>query len=317
MHIGHAKAAMLNHYYARDYQGKIILRFDDTNPSKEEEEYEDSIKTDLKTLGIDHDMFSHTSDHFDTLLGYGERMIKEGNAYIDDTPVDKMREERNAGVESVNRNNTVEQNLALWEEMKKASEKGLTCCMRAKINMQHVNGTLRDPTMYRCNLTPHHVTGRKYNVYPTYDFACPIVDSIEGVTHAMRSSEYHDRNVQYEWVVDCFKLRKPAVIEFSRMNFVYTTLSKRKLNWFVKQNIVSGWNDPRFPTVQGMIRRGLTVAALREFFIKQGFSNAANNMEFDQLWATNKKHIDPIAHRYVAISNEGVYFCYIYLIFLN
>ena len=217
-----------------------------------------------------------------------------------------MREERNKGIDSASRSNSVEQNLKLWEEMKAGTELGLKCCMRAKIDMKSVNGTLRDPTLYRCNLTPHHITKDKYKLYPLYDFACPIVDSIEGVTHAMRSSEYHERNEQYVWIVDAFKLRKPTVVEFSRLNFVYTTLSKRKLNWFVKQGIVESWADPRFPTVRGMIRHGLVVPALREFIISQGFSKAANNMEWDQLWAINKKHIDPIAHRYVAVSKEGI-----------
>jgi glutamyl/glutaminyl-tRNA synthetase len=276
--MGHAKAALLNHHYARDYNGKLILRFDDTNPSKEKSEYEQSIMEDLASLGIQHDVFSHSSDHFETIQAYGDQLIASGKAYIDFTLVDQMRDERSKGIESKCRNHSIEENQRLWAEMKKASPEGLTCCMRAKIDMKSPNGCMRDPTMYRCNLTPHHKTGTTYKVYPTYDFTCPIVDSIEGVTHAMRTNEYHDRNEQYMWVLDALNLRKPAILDFSRLNFVYTTLSKRKLNWFVAENKVEGWTDPRFPTVRGVLRRGLTVAALKEFMLRQGFSNMTNNM---------------------------------------
>lgn len=306
MHIGHAKAALLNHHYAREYNGKLILRFDDTNPTKEKEEFVDNILSDLQTLGVKWDVLSHTSDFFDDILKHGEQMLRTGKAYIDDTPVDLMREERSAKKDSRCRNQTVEENLRRWNEMIKGSAEGLTCCMRAKIDMCSENGCLRDPTLFRCNLTPHHKTGDKYKVYPTYDFACPIVDSVEGVTHAMRTNEYHDRNAQYMWVLDALNLRKPTILDFSRMNLVYTTLSKRKLTWFVQEGLVKGWNDPRFPTVQGILRRGLVVPALKEFILKQGFSKATNNMEWDAIWSTNKKHIDPTAHRYVAVSNEFI-----------
>lgn len=278
MHMGHAKAALLNHHYARDYQGKLILRFDDTNPSKEKSEYEDSIKEDLARLGITHDVFSHSSDHFEKIQAFGDQLIASGRAYIDNTPVDVMRDERSKGIDSKCRAHSVAENQRLWEEMKKATPEGLTCCMRALIDMKSPNGCMRDPTMYRCNLTPHHKTGTQYKVYPTYDFTCPIVDSIEGVTHAMRTNEYHDRNEQYMWVLDALGLRKPEILDFSRLNFVYTTLSKRKLNWFVAEGKVDGWTDPRFPTVQGVLRRGLTVEALKEFMLRQGFSNMTNNM---------------------------------------
>ena len=273
MHMGHAKAALLNHHYAREYQGKMILRFDDTNPSKEKAEYEESIMADLLSLGIQHDIFTHTSDSFVLIQECGDRLVASGQAYLDNTPVEQMRDERTRGVDSKCRAQSVEENVRLWNAMKAGTPEGLLCCMRAKIDMKSLNGCMRDPTMYRCNLTPHHRTGTQFKVYPTYDFACPIVDSIEGVTHAMRTNEYHDRNEQFMWVLDALAMRKPEILDFSRLNFVYTTLSKRKLNWFVDQKKVDGWNDPRFPTVQGVLRRGLTVAALKEFMLRQGFSN--------------------------------------------
>mmetsp|Transcript_490 Transcript_490/g.828 ORF Transcript_490/g.828 Transcript_490/m.828 type:complete len:741 (-) Transcript_490:465-2687(-) len=305
MHIGHAKAALLNHYFARLYKGKMILRFDDTNPTKENEEFEDNIIGDLKTLGITWDVFSHTSDYFDLCEQLCEKMLSQGKFYVDDTPVDQLREERGLGIEAPNRSKAPEFSLALWEEMKKGTKKGLECAVRAKIDMQAKNKALRDPVMYRCNLDPHHRTKDKYKVYPTYDFACPIVDSVEGVTHALRTSEYHDRNDQYYWVIDALGIRKPYIWDYSRMNFVYTLLSKRKLQWFVTKNYVEGWNDPRFPTVQGIMRRGLTVKGLQEFILSQGASKNLNLMEWDKLWTINKRVIDPIAPRYWAINSAG------------
>mmetsp|Transcript_31597 Transcript_31597/g.82458 ORF Transcript_31597/g.82458 Transcript_31597/m.82458 type:complete len:685 (-) Transcript_31597:53-2107(-) len=304
LHIGHAKAALLNNFYAKKYKGKLIVRFDDTNPTKEKVEFVDNILRDLKTLGVQHDVLSHTSDHFEDLLKRCEKMIKEGKAYVDDTVGEKMKEERMHGIDSVNRNNTVEKNLEMWKEMQEGTEHGLKCCVRAKINMQNPNKCMRDPVLYRCNLTPHHRTGSKYKVYPTYDFCCPIVDSVEGVTHALRTNEYSDRNDQYAWIAEAAGVRKPLIQDFSRLNFINTLLSKRKLQWFVDNGRVSGWDDPRFPTVQGMARRGLLIDALQEFILLQGHSKATNLMEWDKIWAINKKYIDPIAPRHTAIAAD-------------
>eukprot|EP00002_Diphylleia_rotans_P040089 TRINITY_DN9430_c0_g1_i1.p1 TRINITY_DN9430_c0_g1~~TRINITY_DN9430_c0_g1_i1.p1 ORF type:complete len:740 (+),score=168.08 TRINITY_DN9430_c0_g1_i1:49-2268(+) len=302
LHIGHAKAAFLNNYYARHFKGKLILRFDDTNPSKEKEEFVENIFTDLDSLGIKPDMVTHTSDYFDVILEYAYTLIKKGRAYVDDTPVEKLRAERMDGIESKHRNNTPEQNLAMFEEMIKATPKGLECCLRGKIDMQAKNKALRDPILYRCNLTPHHRTGSKYKAYPTYDFACPIVDSLEGVTHALRTSEYHDRNDQFYWVIDACEIRKPHIWDYSRLNFVYTLLSKRKLQWFVDKQLVEGWNDPRFPTVQGLVRRGLLVEAMKQFILVQGASKNLNLMEWEKLWVINKRLIDPVAPRFSAVN---------------
>lgn len=304
LHIGHAKAAMLNQYFADKYNGKLIFRFDDTNPDKETSEYEESIFEDLKTLGIKWDVLTRTSDYFDLIKEFAVKMINEGKAYCDDTPTEAMREQRAQGIESACRSNTVEENLHRFAEMEKGTEFGLTNCLRAKIGMHHLNKAMRDPVMYRCNLNPHHSTGSKYRIYPTYDFACPIVDSVEGVTHALRTTEYHDRNDQYYWFIEALGIRRPFIYDYSRLNFTYTLLSKRKLKWFVENGRVSGWDDPRFPTVRGMLRRGLSVEALREYILMQGPSKNTVLLEWDKLWAVNKKVIDPISPRFSVLLKE-------------
>lgn len=301
LHIGHAKAVLLNQYFAQSYHGKLIVRFDDTNPTKENCEFEQSILEDLALIGVKGDIMSRTSDYFPQCEQYADQMIREGTAYCDDTPQEQMREQRFSGIDSACRNNTPEENERRWREMKAGSEEGLRNCLRAKIGMQHANKALRDPVIYRCNLTPHHSTGTRYKVYPTYDFACPIVDSLEGVTHALRTNEYHDRNDQYYWILDALRLRKPQIWDYSRMSFVYTLLSKRKLNMLVNQGMVSGWDDPRFPTIRGIRRRGLTVGALKEYILMQGPSKNTVLLEWDKLWAVNKKHIDPVAPRYTVL----------------
>lgn len=216
LHIGHAKAALLNQHYQQHFQGKLILRFDDTNPAKEKEEYEEVILEDLKMLKVKYDHFSRTSDHFETILNYGEKLLKDGKAYVDDTDAETMKAEREARTESKNRNNSVQQNMKMWEEMKRGSATGQKCAVRAKINMKSDNGCLRDPAIFRCKNEPHPATGTKYKVYPTYDFACPIVDSIEGVTHSLRTTEYMDRDDQFFWFIDALGLRKPNIWAYAR-----------------------------------------------------------------------------------------------------
>ncbi|KAG2184829.1 hypothetical protein INT43_000742 [Umbelopsis isabellina] len=309
LHIGHAKAALLNQYFAEQYKGKLILRFDDTNPSKEKVEFEESIKEDLALIGFPSKIVTHTSDYFDQLYEYAIQIIKSGKAYVDDTDQATMRDQRMNGVPSKSRDLTVEENLKRFEEMKNATEFGMKCCLRAKISVDDLNKAMRDPVIYRVNVTPHHFTGDKYKVYPTYDFACPIVDSIEGVTHALRTNEYRDRNPQYYWMLDALNLRKPTIWDFSRINFVYTLLSKRKLQWFVDQGFVTGWDDPRFPTVRGIRRRGMTIEALKQYIIMQGASQNILTLEWDKLWALNKKIIDPVAPRHTAIVKENVVKC--------
>ncbi|XP_069699060.1 bifunctional glutamate/proline--tRNA ligase [Periplaneta americana] len=306
LHIGHAKAALLNQYYQEAFKGKLIMRFDDTNPAKEKEDFEKVILEDLKLLQINPDTFTHTSDYFDLMLEYCEKLLKENKAYVDDTEPEQMKQEREQRIESKNRSNSVEKNFKMWEEMKKGSEFGQKCCVRAKIDMGSANGCMRDPTIYRCKNEPHPKTGTKYKTYPTYDFACPIVDSIEGVTHCLRTTEYHDRDDQFYWFIEALGLQKPYIWEYSRLNMMNTVLSKRKLTWFVDEGLVDGWDDPRFPTVRGVLRRGMTVEGLKQFIIAQGSSRSVVMMEWDKIWAFNKKVIDPIAPRYTALEKDRV-----------
>ncbi|KAK3888678.1 hypothetical protein Pcinc_007291 [Petrolisthes cinctipes] len=306
LHIGHAKAALLNQYYQQAFKGKLVMRFDDTNPEKEKLDYEKVILEDLKLLDIKPDIFSHTSDHFDMMLGMCEKLIREQHAYCDDTDRETMKKEREERKESKNYNNSVEKNLSMWEEMKKGTKYGLTCCVRARIDMKSDNGCMRDPTIYRCKDEDHVQTGNKYRVYPTYDFACPIVDSVEGVTHALRTTEYHDRDDQYFWFIEKLGLRPIHIYEYSRLNMNNTVLSKRKLTWFVSEGLVDGWDDPRFPTIRGVLRRGMTIEGLKNFILAQGFSRSVVNMEWDKIWAFNKKVIDRYAPRYTALEGDLV-----------
>lgn len=308
LHIGHAKAALLSDYFAHDaYQGKLRLRLDDTNPSKEKEEFQDSIVEDLRLMGITPDILTYTSDYFDYLYDMCKRLVSEGQAYADDTDQETMKKERMDGIESKRRGRTIEENLRIFDEMTKGSEEGVKNCIRAKVSVDDPNKALRDPVIYRCNVdNTHHRTGNTWKAYPTYDLACPLVDSKEGVTHALRSTEYTDRNPLYQWFIDTLKIRQVYMWDFSRINFVRTFLSKRKLAALVDSGKVSGWDDPRFPTVRGVRRRGLTIPALREFIIKQGPSRNVVNMDWASLWAMNKKVIDPVAPRHTALGAKDL-----------
>ncbi|CAJ2630537.1 unnamed protein product [Trifolium pratense] len=301
LHIGHAKAALLNQYFADRYQGQVIIRFDDTNPTKESNEFVDNLVKDIGTLGIKYETITYTSDYFPELMELAEKLISQGKAYVDDTPGEQMKAERKDGIESKCRNQSVEENLKLWKEMIAGSERGLQCCVRGKLDMQDPNKSLRDPVYYRCNPMPHHRIGSKYKVYPTYDFACPYVDSMEGITHALRSSEYHDRNAQYYRIQEDMGVEKVLIYEFSRLNMVYTVLSKRELLKVVQNGTVESWDDPRFPTLQGIMRRGLKIEALIQFIYDQGASKNLNLMEWDKLWTINKKIIDPVCPRHTAV----------------
>ncbi|KAF8056743.1 glutamate--tRNA ligase [Scenedesmus sp. PABB004] len=310
LHIGHAKAALLNQHFADIYGGKLLVRFDDTNPSKERDEYVANIIRDMTALGLRYDTITYTSDYFPQMLELGERLIKAGVLYADDTPVEQMREERMHGVESRCRGRSAEESLALFRAMQAGSEEGLRNCLRFRLDMAAGNKALRDPVAFRCNLTHHWRTGETYKVYPTYDFACPFVDALEGVTHALRTSEYKDREAQYYWILGQQQKAWPGlpsvhIWDYSRLNFVYTVLSKRKLTWFVDTKRVDGWDDPRMPTVQGIMRRGLQVAALREFILSQGASKNVTYQEWDKIWTINKRLIDPVCPRHTAVEAAG------------
>jgi glutamyl-tRNA synthetase len=307
LHIGHVKAAMLNNAYARSTPGgRLHCRFDDTNPEKEKVEFENAILDDLASIDIRPDTVSHTSDFFGKFIEFAEKFIRDGNAYVDFTPQDAMRDQRRDGVESECRAHSVDENLRLWGEMVEGSTLGLTCVVRAKIDMKCANLAMRDPALYRCKLAPHHRTGSKFKVYPMYDFACPIIDSLEGITHALRSSEYTSRNPLYEWVAEKAGLRVPKIEDFSRLNFEYVLLSKRKLQKLVEMGVVSGWDDPRFPTIRGILRRGIEVSVLREFILAQGASKNNVCMTMDKLWVLNKDALDKFVHRHVALPSANI-----------
>lgn len=307
LHIGHCKAVLLNYLYCKKYKGTLILRFDDTNPSKEKDEYVNTITEDLELLGIKPDKITHSSDYFDQGIEIAEKMIREGKAYCDDTPVEEMRYQKENLIPSKHRDNTVEENMRMWNEMKQGTEYGKKCILRAKIDYKSPNGALRDPALFRVIVdTPHMRTGDKYKVYPLYDFSCPFVDAIEGVTHAMRSNEFHDRDEQYRWLQEAMGFKPNHIIDFSRINFKYQLLSKRKLQWFVDTKRVEGWDDPRFPSVRGILRRGLTKEALQQFILEQGASKNTNLMDMSKIWAINKSIIDPIIPRYTAIGKDNV-----------
>ena len=307
LHIGHVKAAMLCYYAAKHFKGKMILRFDDTNPSKEKGEFLESIKTDLKRLEIVPSLVSYSSDHFPKLRELMTELIKKGKAYCDNIDPEKMREDRMNGVKSEKRDTSIEENLKIWEEMQgdNPSDEIKKYCIRGKIDYQNANKCLRDPVFYRFTEEKHDRFPENYHLFPCYDFACPCIDSIEGVTHAMRANEYTDRIAMYEWVQDALNLRKVNIYEFSRLNLIQTVLSKRYLKWFVETGRVEGWDDPRFPTVQGIVRRGLLPQALKDFCLEQGASKKTNLMEWDKIYAINRNYIDPISKRYFAVSVEG------------
>ncbi|KAM3548003.1 hypothetical protein ARSEF4850_009674 [Beauveria asiatica] len=313
LHIGHAKAAFLNDYFAHDaFSGSMILRFDDTNPKKEKQEFENSIVHDLKLLGIETQRLTYTSDYFEQLYELAKKLISDGNAYADDTDPEAQKKDRYKRLPSSRRDRPAAESLEIFKEMREGTDLGKKHCIRARIAFDNSNGSMRDPIIYRFpswdseeGPQPHHRTGWAWKIYPTYDFACPLVDSIEGVTHALRTTEYADRNEQYYWFLEALDMRRVHLWDFARINFIKTFLSKRQLTKVVDSGKVDGWDDPRMPTVRGILRRGLTVDALREFMLKQGPSRNVVSMDWTTLWATNKKVIDPIAARHTAIETTG------------
>jgi glutaminyl-tRNA synthetase len=270
LHIGHAKSIHLNFGIARDFNGKCNLRFDDTNPTKEEQEYIDSIIEDVRWIGGEwNGDVLYASDYFEQLYQWAVQLIKAGKAYVDHLSAEEIREYRGTltqpGKESPYRNRSVEENLELFERMRKGEFKEGECVLRAKIDMASPNINLRDPTMYRIRYDEHPRTGNKWCIYPMYDYAHGQSDSIEGITHSICTLEYEDHRPLYDWFLDQLGIYHPQQIEFARLNLTYTVLSKRKLIRLVQEKHVRGWDDPRMPTISGLRRRGYTAQAIRDF----------------------------------------------------
>jgi glutaminyl-tRNA synthetase len=284
LHIGHAKSIVINFGLADDFNGKTNLRFDDTNPLKEDQEYVDSIKEDVKWLGFDWDNLFFASDYFDEMYDRAVLLIKKGLAYVDDLNAEQIREYRGSltepGKESPYRNRSVEENLDLFERMKKGEFENGSKVLRAKIDMSSPNLNLRDPVLYRVAHATHHNTGDKWCIYPMYDFAHPLEDAIEGVTHSICTTEFEDHRPLYNWVVnECEMEHKPQQIEFGRLNITNTVMSKRKLKQLVDEGFVDGWDDPRMPTVSGLRRKGYTPEAIREFVRETGVSKSSGTAD--------------------------------------
>lgn len=284
LHIGHAKSIILNFGVADDFNGKTNLRFDDTNPVKEDIEYVNSIKEDVKWLGYDWDGLFFASNYFEQMYEKALLLIKKGLAYVEDLSADEIREYRGTlkepGKESPYRNRTVEENLELFEKMRKGEFANGEKVLRAKIDMSSPNINLRDPVIYRISHTEHHNTGNKWCIYPMYAFAHPIEDAIEGVTHSICTLEFEDQRPLYDWVVEnCEMPTVPHQYEFARLNLTNTVMSKRKLKQLVDEKFVDGWDDPRMPTISGLRRRGYTPEAIRAFCQEIGVSKSFGTVD--------------------------------------
>ncbi|TAH63440.1 MAG: glutamine--tRNA ligase/YqeY domain fusion protein [Gottschalkiaceae bacterium] len=285
LHIGHAKSITLNFELADEFNGRTNLRFDDTNPTKEEVEYVESIMEDVKWLGFQWEELRFASDYFDEMYNRAVLLIKKGKAYVCDLSVDEIREYRGTltepGKESPYRNRTIEENLDLFERMKKGEFKDGEKVLRAKIDMSSPNVNMRDPVIYRISHTTHHNTGDKWCIYPMYSFAHPLEDAIEAITHSICTLEFEDQRPLYDWFVkECEMEHQPQQIEFARLNLTNTVMSKRKLKKFVDENIVDGWDDPRMPTISGLRRKGYTPDAIKSFCRAIGV--AKNNSVVDE-----------------------------------
>jgi len=311
LHIGHAKSICLNFGIARDYAGgQCNLRFDDTNPHKENVEYVESIKQDVRWLGFDwEDRLFYASDYFERLYQFATELIGNGKAYVCDLSAEQTREYRGTltepGRESPYRNRTVEENLDLIERMRAGEFKDGAKVLRAKIDMAAPNMNMRDPTLYRIRHgVIHHQTGSEWCLYPMYDFTHPISDAIEGITHSICTLEFEDHRPLYDWILDNISIDcHPQQIEFSRLNLQYTVMSKRKLTQLVNESHVSGWDDPRMPTIAGLRRRGYTPDSIRTFSDRIGVTKADNSVEMGMLEACIREDLDKNAPRAMAVLN--------------
>ena len=307
LHIGHAKSICLNFGIAKDYQGKCNLRFDDTNPEKENVEFVESIQRDVNWLGFQWDgAVRYSSDYFEQLYGYAVELINKGLAYVCFLNADQMREYRGnltqPGKPSPTRDTSPAENLALFEKMRAGGFKEGECSLRAKIDMASSFMCMRDPVIYRVKFAHHHQTGDKWCIYPMYDFTHCISDALEGITHSLCTLEFQDNRRLYDWILDNITIEcHPQQIEFSRLNLEYAVMSKRKLQTLVEKNVVTGWDDPRMPTIAGLRRRGYTPAAIREFAKRIGVTKQDNVIEMSALEACIREDLDAKAPRAMAV----------------
>ncbi len=306
LHIGHAKAISLSFGLAAEFGGKCNLRFDDTNPIKEEVEYVEAIKRDVRWLGFDwEDREFYASDYFVQLYKWAEQLIREGKAYVDDLSAEEIREYRGTltepGRESPYRSRTPEENLDLFRRMRAGEFPEGSRVLRARIDMASPNLNLRDPVMYRILHTPHHRTGGDWVIYPTYDWAHGQSDSIEGITHSICTLEFEDHRPLYDWYLDALGIYHPRQIEFARLNLTYTMMSKRKLLELVRRGIVSGWDDPRMPTLSGMRRKGYTPEAIRDLAERVGVSKKDSTVDIALLEHCLREDLNRRAPRRMAV----------------
>ncbi|CAH6847852.1 glutamine--tRNA ligase [Vibrio chagasii] len=307
LHIGHAKSICLNFGIAQDYQGQCNLRFDDTNPEKEDVEYVESIKNDVSWLGFEWSGdICYSSNYFDTLYAYAVELINKGLAYVDELSPEQIREYRGTlkepGKASPYRDRSPEENLALFEKMRDGGFEEGKACLRAKIDMSSSFMVMRDPVIYRVRFAHHHQTGDKWCIYPMYDFTHCISDALEGITHSICTLEFQDNRRLYDWVLDNITIDcQPRQYEFSRLNLEYTVMSKRKLNQLVVENLVQGWDDPRMPTISGLRRRGFTSASIREFCKRIGVTKQENMIEFGSLESCIRDDLNENAPRAMAV----------------
>ena len=306
LHIGHAKSICLNFGLANEFDGKCNLRFDDTNPIKEESEYVESIKEDVRWLGFDwQDREFYASDYFDQLYRWAVHLIKAGKAYVDDLDADQIREYRGTltqpGKESPYRNRSIAENLDLFERMRAGEFPDGSRVLRAKIDMNSPNINLRDPVLYRILHASHHRTGDTWCIYPMYDFAHGQCDSIEKITHSICTLEFEDHRPLYDWFIEELGIYHPQQIEFARLNLSYTLMSKRKLLQLVQEKIVSSWNDPRMPTISGLRRRGYTPEAIRDFAERIGVAKSESTVDIALLEHCLREDLNKRARRVMAV----------------
>jgi glutaminyl-tRNA synthetase len=306
LHIGHAKSICLNFGLAADYKGLCNLRFDDTNPETEEMEYVESIKNDVRWLGFDwEDRLYYASDYFEKLYNYAVELVKKGKAYVCDLSIDEIREYRGTltrpGKESPYRNRSIEENMDLFERMKAGEFEDGSRVLRAKIDMASSNLLMRDPTLYRIRKKSHYRTGDTWCIYPTYDFTHCLSDSVEGITHSVCTLEFENNRPLYDWILDELNVHHPQQIEFARLNLSHTIMSKRKLLELVEEGRVSGWDDPRMPTISGLRRRGYTPESIRQFCDIIGVAKANSIVDLVQLENCVREELNKTAQRVMVV----------------